>query len=161
MLGRRVRTETRARQPPRERGERNDLAPTPVQHPGQHRLHHVGGAEEVDGDRAVDLVDRLLGEQRRQADAGRVHEPVDRPQRRLHVLHDALDGIGVGDVAPPRLHGRRPPDGGGQAFVVDVDGGDRRAGRGQAARRQLAHATPGAGDQRDRRRRRHHSSSGA
>jgi len=104
--------------------ERDDVAPTPVEHPGQNRLHHVTRPEEVDGDRAVDLVDRLLGERRRQADAGRVHEPLDRAQRRLDLFHDAFDGVRVGDVAGPGAHGRRACDGGGQAVVVDVDGGN-------------------------------------
>src|SRR5215216_400447 len=161
VLRRRVRAEVRARQPPCEGGERDDVAPTTIEHPGQDRLRHAGRAEKVDGDRAVDLVDRLLGKERRQADAGCVHEPVDRPQRRLDLLHDAFDGIGVGDVAGPRAHGRSASDGGGEAVVVDVDGRYRRAGRGQAARRQLAHPAARARDQRDRRRRRHQSSSGA
>ncbi len=66
----------------------------------------------------------------------------------------------VGDVAGPRAHGRRACRRSPRGRLVDVDGGDRGAGRGQATGRQLAHPAARARDQRDRRRRRH-SSSGA
>ena len=52
-------------------------------------------------------------------------------------------------------HGRHTCDGGGEAVVVDVEGGYRAiAGRGKAARRRLGHPAPRASDQRDSRRRR-------
>jgi hypothetical protein len=104
---------------PGDRGHHGDVAPPPLDHPGQDGPEQVGGAEPVDPGQALDLVGIGGGEGAVGPDAGVGHHDVHRSQGLLHPC----DGVGhLGGVGHVGGDGHAPVADERQ-HLVEVGGG--------------------------------------
>ena len=127
----------------------HDAAGLALGHAGQHRVQHVQGAGQVDGDQLLPLGGHGLGEGLENIPAGVVHQHVDGTQRGFGRGHGRVHGGAVGDVALEGLgHAAGGLDLGGHflcGLQVHVEDGDLGAFFGKAAAGCTANATTTTG----------------